>query len=71
MKKFYHVTIALTLTLLSFFYTDKVIDFIRETDPIMKNIKKSNSLYNISATNAKVDDNTIIPGVSGKIVDND
>ena len=71
MKKFYHVTIALTLTLLSFFYTDKVIDFIRETDPIMKNIKKSNSLYNISATNAKVDDNTIIPGVSGTIVDND
>lgn len=71
MKKFYHVTIALTLTLLSFFYTDKVIDFIRETDPIMKNIKKSNSLYNISATNAKVNDDKVIPGVSGKIVDND
>lgn len=71
MQKVYKVVVVLLLGLFSFFYTEKVIDFIRESDPIMKSIKESESDYKVDPINAKIDDNTIIPGVSGKSIDYD
>lgn len=56
---------------MSFFYTNKVIEFIRNTDPIMKNIKEYNRENKIDAINAKINKNKIIPGISGKEVDYD
>lgn len=69
MKKIYQISIVLLLSLISFFYTEKVIDFIREKDPIMKNIKEYDKKNKIDAVNAIIDQNKIIPGVSGKKVD--
>lgn len=71
MKKIYQVVGVLLLGLFSFFYTEKVIDFIRESDPIMKSIKKSESEYKIDPVDATINDNTMIPGVSGKSIDYD
>lgn len=69
MKKIYQILIVLLLSLASFFYTEKVIDFIREKDPIMKNIKEYDKKNKIDAVNAVIDKNKITPGVSGKKVD--
>lgn len=66
MKK---VLIVIFLTMFSFYYTNKTIDIIRETDPIMKEIRKSNNKYYKKAINAKVVNNTIIPGINGKKID--
>jgi len=55
----------------SFFYTDKVIEVIREEDNIMIEIQKIKDLYKIDAVNANVVSNTIIPGVNGRIVNID
>ena len=66
MKK---VLIVIFLTIFSFYYTNKTIDIIRETDPIMKEIRKSNNKYYKKAINAKVVNNTIIPGINGKKID--
>ena len=63
------ILIGIILTIFSFYYTNKTIDIIRETDPIMKEIKKSNNKYYKKALNAKVLDNTIIPGINGKEID--
>ena len=71
MKKIYQISIVLLLSLISFFYTEKVIDFIREKDPILKNIKEYDKKNKIDAVNAVIDKNKITPGVSGKKVDYD
>lgn len=71
MKNRYQVLLVILLTIGSFFYTKKVTDFIRNTDPIMKNIKKSDSKFRIKAINAKVSKKRIIPGVAGKEIDYD
>ena len=69
MKKLGHVILVLLLGVFSFYYTDKVIDFFREKDPIMKTIKEEASLYEVDSVNAIIEDDNIIPGVSGKKVD--
>ena len=71
MDKVYKVIIAIFLVVFSFFYTEKVIYFIRERDPIMKNIKKSEKDYKIDPINATIKDNKIVPGVNGKTIDYD
>ncbi len=68
-NKIFKIIIVLLLGIFSFYYTDKVIDFIRETDPIMKKIKKESNNYKVSATNAKIKGNKITPGINGKEVD--
>lgn len=71
LKNIINIFIVLLLLLFSFYYTDKSIQFIRETDPIMKQIKKNSNKYNVRSVNAKVMDNSIIPGVVGISVDYD
>ena len=68
-KNIFRIIIVLFLGLFSFYYTEKVIDFIRESDPIMKKIKSENLNFEVSAIDAKIEDNKIIPGVNGKKVD--
>lgn len=69
MKKIYQILIVVLLTIFSFYYTDKVINFIRESDPIMKSLKEYNKSNKIDAVNAKVKGNKVTPGVYGKEVD--
>ena len=55
----------------SFFYTDKVIEVIREEDNIMIELNNVKDLYKIEAVSANVVSNTIIPGVNGRVVNID
>ena len=68
-KKIIRPILIILLVGFSFFYTEQSIDLIRNTDPLMKQIKKSNYKYEIKPTNAKIKDNTIIPGTTGKEID--
>lgn len=68
-KKTVHITLVLFLSMFSFYYTNKSIELIRLQDPIMKTIKSTENKYETPAINAKIKDNTIIPGISGKIID--
>ena len=65
-KKIMRILFILLLSVFSFYYTNKSIELIREKDPIMKQIKTTSNKYNIEAVNAVIEDNTIIPGLTGK-----
>ncbi len=71
MKKLYQVLVVIVLSLISFFYTERVIDFIRDKDPIMKNIKEYDKETRIDAVNATIDKDKITPGIAGKKVNYD
>ncbi len=68
-KKICHIVFVLLLVLFSFYYTNKSIELIRNSDPIMKEIKKSEQKYKVEAKNAQIIGNKIIPGKAGKEVD--
>lgn len=68
-KKLIQVTLVLLLSVFSFYYTNKSIELIRYQDPIMKTIKTTEKKYKIPAVNATIKENTIIPGISGKVID--
>ena len=58
----------MVLCAFSFFYTEKVVDFIRDSDPIMKSIKEKSSHHEVKPVDAKIEKNKIVPGISGKKV---
>lgn len=60
-----------TLVVFSFFYTDKVIEVIREEDSIMIELKNMEDLYRIDSIDANIVANTIIPGVNGRSINLD
>ena len=69
MKKIMKLIGLLTLIIFSFFYTDKVIEVIREEDEIMIKIKAEQEKYYIKPINATTVGDTIIPGIQGRKVD--
>lgn len=52
----------------SFFYTDKVIEVIREEDKIMIELTSIEDIYRVEAMDATIIGNTIIPGLNGKVI---
>lgn len=68
-KKLIRPFLIILLVGFSFFYTEKSIDLVRNTDPLMQQIKESNYKYEVEAINAYIKDNTIIPGISGLQID--
>lgn len=71
MKNIIKLTGLITLIVFSFFYTDKVIEVIREEDSIMIKLKEIKEQEKIDAINASVVSNTIIPGINGKTINLD
>ena len=69
MNKFFYRFLIILLMIFSFYYTNKMIDFLKESDPIMKDIRKNSSKYKVDSVNALIIDNNIIPGKVGKDVD--
>lgn len=69
MKKFIERTFVILLISFSFFYTDKVINMINHKNPLMKEIEKLKSEYDILPVNAILDNDTIIPGIKGRKID--
>lgn len=61
----------LFLFIFSFLYTDKIVKIVKSKDPIMIKINHFENIYNIDAVNAIINDNEIIPGINGCIVDKD
>lgn len=68
-KKIIQILTVSLLMLFSFFYTNKSIELIRETDPLMKKIKATTEKYKVDAVDAKIIGNKIIPGKTGKEID--
>lgn len=68
-KKLFRPFLIILLVIFSFFYTEKSIDLVRQSDPLMQQIKKTSTKYEVEATNAKIEGNTIIPGIVGKEID--
>lgn len=66
MKNIIRMIGLVTLIGFSFFYTDKVIEVIREEDEIMIELESIKDIYKIEPINATIASNTIIPGLNGR-----
>lgn len=65
MKKFFQLTGFITIMCLSFFYTEKAVEVVKEYDLEYKKIIEIENKYYKEPVNAIIDKNTIIPGISG------
>jgi len=69
MKKIYKYIGIISLCLLSFYYTEKVANYIRDNNPIMIELKDKVSNLEVSSIDSTIINNMyIIPGLSGKKV---
>ncbi len=68
MKKLFEGIGLLSILCLSFLYTEKTVNVVKEYDEIMISIKEENENYKVDAKNATIVDDTIIPGIKGKEV---
>lgn len=66
MKKLFESVGIFTIICLSFLYTEKTVSVVKQYDDIMIEIKEKNESYKTNYINATIKENTIIPGVSGK-----
>ena len=66
MKKYLNILFTTFLFLFSFYYTNKISNFIKNKDPIMINILKNKEKYENDEINAIIENNTIITGKSSK-----
>ena len=64
--KFIKLLGLICLICFTFFYTEKIIDVSIEQDEIMIKLKEIENYYKIEPINAKIINNTIIPGNIGK-----
>ncbi len=71
MKKIFKVIAVASLTCFSFYYTHKAIMLSNQTDPIMQTINTVSKDYEIPSVNAKINEDTITPGICGIEVDKD
>ena len=69
MKKIIYRLLIIFLLVFSFYYTNNIIEFLKEKDPIMKDIKNTDNKYKVDSVNALIMDNSIIPGKVGKSID--
>ena len=68
MKRFFQRLGMITLICLSFVYTEKVATVLIEVDNIMIKIKEEKEKYKVEPVNAIIKNNTIIPGINGREV---
>ena len=69
MKKFFkYLGISLLLSI-SFFYTEKTANVVKELDEIMIEIRKLAETHKIEPIEAEINNNTIIPGLNGSEID--
>lgn len=69
MKKIIQLFGLITLICFSFFYTEKVVTIMQEVDPIMIQIQDKYHNSRIITKNAIIENDTIIPGISGSEID--
>lgn len=66
--KYVKYSFLLLIAVFSFFISDKVLLYVENLNPIMKQIDNIKDEYKVESVNALIDGNTIIPGKKGKIV---
>lgn len=69
MKNIIKTISLLSLVCFSFFYTDKVINMINKKDPLMIEIETKKRDYEVKPVNAVLNEDTIVPGISGRQID--
>lgn len=69
LKKIFEIIGFLGLLCFSFFYTYEISYVIKENDDLLKQIKDVEVEYYVEAMDAKIFDDNIIPGISGKTID--
>ncbi len=65
MKNLFNIVLTCLLIYFSFYYTNLVLTYIKNKDPLMIEIKNNKDKYEIKAHDAIIKDNTIIPGIKG------
>lgn len=66
--KYFKLIGIMTLLVFSFYLTDFVTELAINTNPLMQSIKSNSGNYCEASVNATINDNTIIPGIKGKKV---
>lgn len=66
MKKIFSYIGMFSLVFFSFFISDKTSTVVKDVDEIMIEIKEKKETYNKEPINAIINENTIIPGIYGK-----
>lgn len=69
MKKYFEYIALLSLTVFSFYYTDKVTSIVNSKSPLMIEIKKYNEANKISCKEGYITSEGVVLGSSGKEVD--
>lgn len=68
-NKIISILITLSLTIFSFIFISKSKDVVKNIDPLMDRIDKVKVKYEVKPIDAIIDNDTIIPGVKGRIID--
>ena len=68
MKNFFKILGLLSITIFSFFVTEKTVLVVNNMDEIMQEIKQNNVNFKRKAKDAYIKDDTIIPGINGRVV---
>lgn len=68
-SKIISVIITISLMIFSFIFISKSKDIVKNIDPLMDKIDKVRVKYEITPVDAIIKEDTIIPGISGKVVD--
>lgn len=66
--KYFRLVGIMSLLIFSFYLTDFVTELAINSNPLMEIIKRNSKDYLIESVNASINDNTIIPGIKGKKV---
>ncbi len=66
--KYFKLLGILSLLVFSFYLTDFVTDLAINSNPLMQSIKNNTNTYYVKSVDAIIDNNTIIPGIKGKKV---
>ena len=66
--KYFKLIGIMSLLVFSFYLTDFVTELAINTNPLMQNIKNNSKNYCETSVNATIEQNTIIPGIKGKKV---
>ena len=66
MKKLIQIIGLISFIIFSFFYTDKVMQVVRDEDKIMIELKNIKEIEKIKTINAEITIDTMIPGLNGK-----
>lgn len=67
MKKIKYLLFAL-FVISSFYFTDRIMLFIEQRNPLMIEIMNNSDDYKVQPVNATINNNTIIPGIKGQVV---